>query len=69
MANIHKEHTYSNLDELNAILSTMDIPARHKVVDAQGHNMAWLRKHLGKRNEVGPRCQELLDMSMGELCK
>jgi len=69
MASINDTRDYTALKELNSILAKMDIPNNKKVVCKAGSNLAWLKKHLHVRNEVGPRCVELLNMSMGELCK
>lgn len=50
-------------EELNRYLSKMDIPNRRKVVAKEGTNYEWLRKNLGKHNELTPRIKELLNLN------
>lgn len=49
------------LEELNKLLSTLNLPAHRKTVNDSGSNLPWLRKHVHKKNEVSPELQTLLD--------
>lgn len=43
----------TRLDDLNKLLSKLDIPTHHKHVDTSGSNLPWLKKHvLGKVDDI-----------------
>jgi hypothetical protein len=61
----------TNLEKLNALLKdrNLDIPDHRRNVGPSGDNIAWLRKHIRQRNEIGPELERLLDMKQKTLVK
>ena len=47
-----------NIEELNDILSTMDIPETRRVINAK--NLRWLLRNIRVRNGKHPRIKEVI---------
>ena len=48
-------------EELNNLLSKLDLPDYRKEVDSAGSNYQWLKKNIAKKNkDIPPRVMELL---------
>ncbi len=61
----------TRLDRLNALLKATDfgLPAFRTNVSASGSNLAWLRKTLGRRNDVSAELLQLLSFDTAALHK
>lgn len=55
-----------NIDKLNNLLQTVNIPSHRRSVDLNGKNLGWLRKHL-RRDEVESEVIRLVDMNNSQL--
>jgi len=57
------------LDELNTLLEDrdLDLPFHKRQVSRSGNNLAWLKKHAAKRNQISVRLKQLLDMPIQQL--
>ncbi len=55
-----------NIDKLNQLLQSVDIPSHRRSVDLNGRNLGWLRKHLN-REEINAEVIQLVDMNNSQL--
>lgn len=55
-----------NIDKLNQLLESVNIPSHRRSVDLNGRNLGWLRKHLN-REEINAELLRLVDMNNSQL--
>jgi ribosomal protein S13 len=56
----------TNIEALNSLLAKLNLPNHRKVVELNGRNLSWVKKHVD-RTAIDQRMHYLLDMNVAQL--